>query len=152
MTHHPDEETRVVERERVVERPVEVERRVEPATPAGQVNVSGGRYAVHEPGPLAYAQRVLSLIYGVIATLLLLRIVLLLVVANQTNAIVDFIYTVTEPFVAPFRGILALDQVSPGGPSVLDVSALVALIGWFLIYLLIVAILRLGDRDRVSSV
>jgi hypothetical protein len=33
---------------------------------------------------------------------------------------------------------------------VLDIGALVALIGWLLIYLLIMAILRLGDRDRVA--
>jgi hypothetical protein len=33
---------------------------------------------------------------------------------------------------------------------VLDVGAVVALIGWLLIYLLIMAILRLGDRDSAA--
>jgi uncharacterized protein YggT (Ycf19 family) len=75
-----------------------------------------------------------------------LRVLFLLLVANETNAIVDFIYAVTEPFVAPFRGIFNFDTVSPGGASVLDVAAVVALVGWFLIYLLIMAILSIGDR------
>jgi uncharacterized protein YggT (Ycf19 family) len=65
---------------------------------------------------------------------------------------VDFVYGITEPFVAPFRGIFAIDQVSPGGGSVFDIGALVALVGWFLIYLLLMAILRLGDRNRASTV
>jgi uncharacterized protein YggT (Ycf19 family) len=64
---------------------------------------------------------------------------------------VNFIYNVTEPLVAPFRGILSLDTVTPGGGSVFDVAALVALIGWALIYALVMAILRLGDRERVTT-
>lgn len=100
--------------------------------------------------PTNMAKRIVSLLFGVIAVLIGLRIVLLLIVANQTNAIVDLIYNVTEPLVAPFRGILSLDTVTPGGGSVFDVAAVVALIGWALIYALIMAILRLGDRDRAT--
>lgn len=100
------------------------------------------------PGSLA--KRIVSLLFGVIVVLIGLRIVLLLLVANESNAIVDFIYNVTEPLVAPFRGILSLDTVTPGGGSVFDVAALVALVGWALIYALIMAILRLGDRERVN--
>ena len=146
------DDTRVVERETYVER----ERPVEPAPrytePAGsQVNVnSGPAYVDTSPGPLYYARRVISLLFGILAVLIGLRILLLLLVANQQNSIVDFVYNVTEPFVAPFRGIFSLDAVSPGGGSVFDIAAVVALIGWLLIYLLIMAILRLGDRDRVA--
>lgn len=106
----------------------------------------------HDPGPMSLVRRIVSLLFGVIVVLIALRIVLLLVVANQANAIVDFIYNVTEPLVAPFRGILSLETVSPGGASVFDVAALVALIGWALIYALIMAILRLGSgRDEVVT-
>ena len=146
------DDTRVIERETYVER----ERPVEPAPrytePAGsQVNVnSGPAYVDTSPGPLYYARRVISLLFGILAVLIGLRILLLLFVANQSNSIVDFIYNVTEPFVAPFRGIFNFDQVSPGGGSVLDVAAVVALIGWLLIYVLLMAILRLGDRDRAA--
>ena len=103
-------------------------------------------YVDRGPGPLYWARRVLSLLFGVLVTLILLRIILLLLVANPGNSIVDFIYSVTEPFVAPFRGIFQFDVVVSGDRA-LDIAALVALIGWTLIYALIMAILRLADRD-----
>lgn len=145
------DETRVVERERYVEReaPASDPGYVPPAQPGGsQVNVNSGApaYVDGAPGPMYYVRRVLSLLFGILAVLLGLRILLLLLVANQQNSIVDFVYDVTEPLVAPFRGIFNFDTVSPGGGSVLDVAAVVALIGWLLIYALLMAILRLGDR------
>ena len=147
------DETRVVERETYVEREVPAAPAadpgyVPPAQPAGsQVNVnSGPAYVDDAPGPMYYVRRVVSLLFGILAVLLGLRILLLLLVANQQNSLVDFVYDITEPFVAPFRGIFNFDTVSPGGGSVLDVAAVVALIGWLLIYVLIMAILRLGDR------
>lgn len=144
----PVDDTRVVERERVVEQPAPV------APASNNVNVAGGGrdYVAAGPGPLYYARRVVSLLFGILAVLIALRIVLLLLVANQTNGLVDFIYNVTEPFVAPFRGIFNFDLVSPGGGSTLDIGALVALIGWALIYMLIMAILSLGDRTSTSTV
>jgi uncharacterized protein YggT (Ycf19 family) len=150
------DETRVVERQTYVERERPVDPApagyVAPAQPAGsQVNVnSGSAYVDTSPGPLYWARRVVSLLFGILAVLIGLRILLLLLVANQSNSIVEFVYDVTEPFVAPFRGIFNFDTVSPGGGSVLDIGAVVALIGWLLIYLLILAILRLGDRDRAT--
>ena len=60
-----------------------------------------------------YARRIVSLLYGILATLLVIRIFLLLLVANPGNAIVDFVYSITEPFVAPFRGMFPFDAVSP---------------------------------------
>ena len=144
----PDDDTRVVERETYVERERPVATGYVPPA-SSNVNVtSDPGYVSTAPGPLYYARRVVSLLFGILAVLIGLRILLLLLVANQQNAIVDFVYNVTEPFVAPFRGIFSLDTVSPGGGSVFDIAALVALIGWLLIYLLIMAILRLGDRDR----
>jgi uncharacterized protein YggT (Ycf19 family) len=145
------DDTRVVERQTYVERERPVANPY--AQPAGsQVNVNSGdrRYAEPAgPGALYYARRILSLIFGILAVLIGLRILLLLFVANEQNAIVDFIYSVTEPFVAPFRGIFSIDQVT-AGQSAFDVAAVVALVGWLLIYLLLMAILRLGDRDRVN--
>ena len=150
------DDTRVVERETYVERERPVAQPyVAPAPGQGQVNVSsqGGPAYVEPAGPgaLDYAGRIVSLLFGILAVLIGLRILLLLLVANAGNAIVDFVYSVTEPFVAPFRGIFALDQVI-AGEARFDVAAVVALIGWLLIYLLIMAILRLGNRDRASSV
>src|SRR3990170_3800038 len=146
-----DDGTRVVERQTYVERerPVDPNPGYVPPAAGGQVNVSSGSgYVATAPGPLYYARRILSLLFGILAVMIGLRILLLLLVANEQNAIVDFVYNVTEPFVAPFRGIFNFDTVTPGGGSIFDIAALVALIGWLLIYLLLMAILRLGDRDR----
>ena len=147
----PHDDTHVVERETYVERD---QGYVPPAAqPAGsQVNVNAGggardTYVQTGPGPLYYARRIISLLFTILAVLIALRIVFLLLVANAGNTIVDFVYTVTEPFVAPFRGIFALDQVQ-AGDATLDIAAVVALIGWLLIYLLLMAILSIVDRDR----
>jgi len=147
-----DNDTRVVERQTYVER----ERPADtyPAESGGsQVNVNAADrgYVDAGPGPLYYVRRILSLLFGILAVMLGLRILLLLLVANESNNIVDFVYSVTQPFVAPFRGIFSIDEVTPGNGSVFDVAAVVALVGWLLIYLLLMAILRLGDRDRVSA-
>ena len=119
-----------------------------PPAAAANVNVSdsGTGYVSRGPGALYYARRVMSLLFGILFVLLFVRIVMLLLVANPGNDIVDFVYSVTEPFVAPFRGIFQFDQVVSGDRT-LDISAIVALIGWLLIYLLIMAILRIGDRS-----
>jgi uncharacterized protein YggT (Ycf19 family) len=152
MTYDTRDDT--VVRERVVEeRPVAA---YGPPQTSSNVNVapgsSGPTYVTDTgPGPLYWARRIVSLLFGILFVLIALRILLLLLVANQSNAIVDFIYGVTEPFVVPFRGVFAIDTVSPGGGSALDVGALVALIGWFLIYLLIIAILNLGDRRPTAA-
>lgn len=150
----PDDEARVVERrERVVEQPAAYP----PPAPSANVNVqpSGGYGPTYvetdtAPGPLYYARRVLSLLFGILAALIVLRIILLLLAANAGNPIVDAIYGITEPFVAPFRGIFSFDHVTPNGQNVLDFAAIVALIGWTLIYALIMAILGLADRRQAA--
>ena len=120
--------------------------------PAGsQVNVNDGGTTYVPPGtsPYAGARRIVGLIFGVLVTLIGLRIVLLLFGANAGNALVDFIYGVTEPLVSPVRGVFNMDVIAPTGASILDVAALVSLVGWSLIAILIVAILRLPDRRDV---
>jgi uncharacterized protein YggT (Ycf19 family) len=140
-----DETQTVVERETYVERPAPVAYSTPPPA-TSNVNVSGGGgYVATGPGPLFWAKRIVSLVFGILAVLLVLRIFLLLLTADEGNSIVDFVYTMTEPFVAPFRGIFQIDEVV-SGDATLDIAAVVALIGWTLIYALIMAILRIGDR------
>ena len=156
--HGRADDTRVVERQTYVERdrPVAAGGYVPPPASPGQVNVNADGTRSVDPayvettrGPLYWARRVLTLLFTILAVLLAIRVILLLLVANQQNEIVDFVYGVTEPFVAPFRGIFAFETVQPGGGSVFDIAALVAFIGWLLIYLLLMAIMSLADRDRV---
>jgi hypothetical protein len=48
--------------------------------------------------------------------------------------------------VAPFRGIFSFETVRPRGASEIDIGALVAIVGWSLIALVVIAILRIPDR------
>ncbi len=77
-------------------------------------------------------QRVIWFFVGVITVLLALRFVLLLLGANRDAGFVDFIYTVSGLFVAPFVGIFGEPAY---GQSVLEISSLLAiviyaLVGW----------------------
>jgi uncharacterized protein YggT (Ycf19 family) len=118
--------------------------------PGDQVNVNaaGGTAPVYveETSPLVYVRRVVGLIFGIFIALIAIRVILLALGANEGNALVDGIYGITEPLVAPFRGVFSLDEVRPTGASVIDIAALVAIVGWSLIALVILAILRIPDR------
>jgi uncharacterized protein YggT (Ycf19 family) len=95
------------------------------------------------PGALS---RILTFLFGVLQALLLLRIVLLLLAANQDNSIVAGILSVTDPFVEPFRGMFKLDEIKSQHGSILDLAAIVALVAWSLVETLLVSILRLLGR------
>ncbi|CAN5658682.1 hypothetical protein BH23CHL7_BH23CHL7_21470 [soil metagenome] len=92
---------------------------------------------------LGMVERAIVYLFGLIQLLLLLRIVLLLVAAREGNDIVAFIYNLSDIFVAPFRGILGINEVA-AGQSALDVAAIVALIGWTIIELLIIGLIRVA--------
>jgi uncharacterized protein YggT (Ycf19 family) len=90
--------------------------------------------------------RIVAFLFGILQALLLLRIGLLLLNANQDNDIVAWVLNVTNPFVEPFRGIFNIDEVTGQQGSVLDIAAIVALIAWSLIETLILSVLRLFGR------
>lgn len=78
--------------------------------------------------------RIVWFLVGIIVTFLLVRVILALLGANLENQFASFIYTLTEPFVAGFRGLLQVSQFQ-AGVSRLELETLVAagvytLIGW----------------------
>ena len=92
------------------------------------------------------AARVVYFLFGILQALLILRIVLLLLIANPGNDIVALILSLTDPFVEPFRGMFALDRVGDSEGSIFDLAALVALIGWTLVEALVLAAMRIFAR------
>jgi hypothetical protein len=92
------------------------------------------------------ARRIVIFVFGVIQVLLLLRIVGLLIDANRSNGIVKLIYDTTAILVAPFEGIIRTDTLNAGA-SVLDVTAIVALIGWTILEVLILAAIGVLRRE-----
>jgi uncharacterized protein YggT (Ycf19 family) len=121
------------------------------AAPAASRSVSERIVEPATPGPLTVAMRVVVFAFGVLQALLILRIILLLLVANPGNDVVSFILGVTDPFVAPFIGMFDLNQVTADQGSVLDVAAIVALIGWTLVEALILAALRIFSRRPAEA-
>ena len=103
------------------------------------------RRVVSGPGAVSVAARVITFVFGVLQALLVLRIILLLLVANPGNDIVSFVLSVSDGFVEPFRGMFQLERVT-ADKSVLDVAAIVALIGWTLVELLALAAVRIFSR------
>lgn len=112
-----------------------VERPVEPVYQSTRVT----RYS---QGPTAVLEKILFLIFSLIELVIVLRIVLLLLAARQGNDLVQGIYNLSEIFVAPFRGILRIDEVQ-AGIAALDFGAIVALVGWLIIEVVVIAIVRL---------
>lgn len=95
----------------------------------------------YRPSPFLAVERAIVFIFGLIQALLLFRIILLLLAAREANPIVNFVYDLSEIFVVPFRGMFAIDAVD-AGQAALDIAAIVALIGWTILELLILALLR----------
>jgi uncharacterized protein YggT (Ycf19 family) len=104
---------------------------------------------VYEPSPSRIVERWIVFVFGLIQLVIGLRIVLLLFAARESNDIVRFIYNVSEIFVAPFRGILRIDEVQSGATA-LDVGAIVALVGWFVIELIVLALVRVFRPRRTA--
>ncbi len=77
------------------------------------------------------ASRVVWYIIGLIIILLVLRMVLLLLGANENNAFVGFVYALSGVFAWPFYGIFSYQPAY--GHSVFEVSSLVAIIVYALI-------------------
>lgn len=77
------------------------------------------------------ARRIVYYVVGVIIALLALRIVLLLLAANQGSGFVDFVYAVSGVFAMPFYGIF---NYQPSyGQSTFEISSVVAIIVYALV-------------------
>ncbi len=104
---------------------------------------------VVEPGaPVGWSAgyviaRIVTILFGILQLFLILRIVLLILGADQANTIVADVMSWTNPFITPFSGIFNLSKITLGANSVLDIPAVVALIAWTIIESIIVAVLRL---------
>jgi hypothetical protein len=95
------------------------------------------------------ARRVVYYILGVIVTFLVLRMVLLLLAANQGSWFVDFVYAVGGFFAAPFFGVFSYEPVY--GQSVFEVSSLVAIIVYCLLAVGIAKLFTLTKTNDVAG-
>lgn len=122
-----------------------------PQSAATTVSTTERAYAPAGPGGASVAARIVTFAFGILQALLILRIILLLLVANPGNDIVGLVFGITQPFVEPFAGMFSLDRVKADQGSVLDIAAIVALVGWTLIEALILAALRIFERRPAQT-
>lgn len=100
------------------------------------------------PGGSELGRRVIVLVFGLIQLVIGARIVLLLLDAREANGLVSGILNASQLFVAPFEGILRTDALRAAG-SVLDITAIVAFVGWTVLEL--IAIWAIGIFRRESA-
>jgi hypothetical protein len=91
-------------------------------------------------------RRILVLVFGLIQIVLGLRILLEALDARTGNLLVSIVINLGGVLAAPFQGILRISAVASGG-SVLDVAAIVALVGWTIVELVALWALAIFRRD-----
>jgi uncharacterized protein YggT (Ycf19 family) len=84
--------------------------------------------------------RLISWVFGVIETLLAVRVVLSLLGANKANMFAQFIYGVTEPLARPFFSLFGYEPAY--GAMRLEMSTIIAMIVYAVVAAGVVSLLR----------
>lgn len=88
---------------------------------------------------LSRLNQLIWLFTAIVCVLIIFRFGLMLIAANPGSGFVDFIYSVTNIFVAPFNNILAAPALANGG--VIDVASLFAIMVYLLVTWLITTLI-----------
>lgn len=93
----------------------------------------------------ARGSQFLDYAFYLVYTLLGIRLVLALIAAESANGFVQFIRAVTDPFYAPFRGIVSSPATETGNTLVLPI--VVAIVAYAILHVAINGLLRMvGTR------
>lgn len=122
----------------------------EPANTGRPVIVQTARRRVRGrmPRDSEMTRRTVVLVFGLVQIVIGARLVLLLLDAREANGLVSGILSVSQMFVGPFEGILRTDHLNAAG-STLDISAIVALVGWSVIELIAIWAIGIFRREPV---
>lgn len=101
-------------------------------------------------GPGVIASRVVYYIAGIIIALLALRVVLLVLAANQGTPFVDFVYGLSGVFAAPFYGIFSYEPAY--GKSVFEISSIVGIVVYGLVASGLAKLFTLTNRSGDAEV
>ena len=121
-------------------------------TAAGQptVQTDSRRITRSGPGGAEMGRRIVVLVFGLIQVVIGARIVLLLLDAREANALVSAILAISQLFVAPFEGMLRTDSLHAAG-SVLDITAIVAFVGWTILELIVLWVIGIFARRSAGA-
>ena len=98
----------------------------------------------HPREPILLLARIVTFFFGVLYTLLLVRLVLEFINAARNSGFFEFIGVLTNPFLAPFRGIVA--STSLDASHRIDWPIVVALVAYMIVHAIIRSLLRLIAR------
>ena len=110
------------------------------------VRTDSRRITMAGPGGNEMGRRIVVLVFGLIQLIIGARFVLLLLDAREANGLVSGILNLSQLFVAPFEGILRTDALHASG-SILDVTAIVAIVGWTILELIVIWALGIFRRQ-----
>ena len=121
------------------------------STPTGQeaTRTATRRVATTGPGGAEMGRRIVVLVIGLIQIVIGARIILLLLDAREANGLVSAILNISQVFVAPFEGMLRTDSLHSAG-STLDVTAVVALVGWTILELIVLWVIGIFARRSTA--
>jgi len=108
------------------------------------------RHVTRTPSRGEILGRIVIVLFGIVQVLIILRIVLLLLNAREGNDLVSWLLNTSQIFVAPFEGILNSDALKAGG-SVLDLAAILALVGWTILEAIILAVVGVFRREPSAA-
>jgi len=119
------------------EDPIKVQTTETTVEPVRPVEKDNQNYAISK------TVQVIQYIAGLLLVLLAIRFVLALLGANLANQFANFIYVVTDPMVAPFRGLLQVSEFQ-AGVSRFEIETLLtmviyALVTWGITRLILLA-------------
>jgi hypothetical protein len=122
------------------------------STPTGQesTRTASRRVTTAGPGGAEMGRRIALLVFGLIQIVIGARIVLLLLDAREANGLVSAILNISQVFVAPFEGMLRTDSLHSAG-STLDVTAIVAFVGWTILELIVLWVIGIFSRRSTAA-
>ena len=119
-----------------------------PVSTAHESIQTASRSTTSSPGRPELSRRIAVLVFGLIQLVIGARFVLLLLDAREGNGLVSGILSLSQIFVGPFEGILRTDALHAAG-STLEITAIVALIGWTILEFIVIKALAIFQREAV---
>lgn len=113
---------------------------------------AGGRTRTDPTVPTGYSFRAVNLVWlatGVVDALIAIRFLLKLLGASLGSGFTQFMYNLTDPLVAPFRGIF---PVTATNRAVIEPASIVAFIVYLLLGWGVVTLIRILTTPRGTRV
>lgn len=107
-----------------------------------------GERVVGQARAVARFSQFLDYAFYVVYSLLGIRLVLALIAANSSSGFVIFIRAVTDPFYAPFRGIVSSPSNAAGNMLVVPIG--IALVVYVMLHLAINGLLRMVGHRKTT--